>query len=131
MEHLLAEPGADLTVGLLRDILHTAPEVRLPVTSREVLNQQEEWVFPMHGLPFPQSQQGDTLLCTEIEPACANAWPLQVEIVLAGDRAGETEISLNGFYCGWGPIETGYVQEQVRTLRAGIEKVMVRRSHLL
>ena len=57
LEHLLVEPGADLTVDLLRDIVHTAPDVMLLVTSREVLNMQEEWVFPVHGLPVPQSRQ--------------------------------------------------------------------------
>jgi len=42
--------------------------------------------------------------------------------MLAGDKESETEISLNGFHCGWGPIETGYVQKQVRILRACIER---------
>ena len=63
------------------------------------------------------------LLCTGIEQASASAWPLQVEIVLAEDTTGETNISLYGFYGGWGPIESGYVQREVRTLRACIEKI--------
>lgn len=37
-------------VGLLLDILQRAPQVKLIVTSREALNVQGEWVFPVSGL---------------------------------------------------------------------------------
>jgi predicted ATPase/DNA-binding CsgD family transcriptional regulator len=39
--------------ALLADLLETAPKVKLLVTSREALNLQEEWLYPVHGLPFP------------------------------------------------------------------------------
>jgi predicted ATPase/DNA-binding NarL/FixJ family response regulator len=46
-EHLLA------ATDLLSLILMHAPGVRLLVTSREVLNLREEWLFPVPGLGFP------------------------------------------------------------------------------
>ena len=46
-EHLLG--GIDL----LEDMLAHAPRLKLLVTSRERLHMQEEWVLPVHGLPFP------------------------------------------------------------------------------
>ena len=41
------------TIGLLSEILLDAPGVKLMVTSREVLNLQEEWVLPVTGLHLP------------------------------------------------------------------------------
>lgn len=46
-EHLLE--GA----GILSQLLQAAPSLKLLVTSREVLNLQEEWQYPVHGLPVP------------------------------------------------------------------------------
>ena len=57
------------------------------------------------------------LICTEIQPASTSAWPVQIEIVLAGDPAGPTNISLHGSHSGWGPIQSGYVQRQIQALR--------------
>ncbi|MDX1521127.1 MAG: tetratricopeptide repeat protein [Anaerolineae bacterium] len=48
-EQLLGAGGA----SFLADILEIAPSVRLLATSREVLNLQEEWLYPVQGLPFP------------------------------------------------------------------------------
>lgn len=42
-------------IALLASILETAPTVKLLVTSREVLNLQEEWLYPVQGLPFPNT----------------------------------------------------------------------------
>ena len=47
-EHLL--DGAEL----LGEILVEAPQVTLLVTSRERLSLQEEWIYEVQGLPFPQ-----------------------------------------------------------------------------
>ncbi len=46
-EHLLE--GA----GLIAEILAAAPQVKILVTSREKLNLQEEWLFPVGGLDLP------------------------------------------------------------------------------
>ncbi|MBN1963267.1 MAG: SARP family transcriptional regulator, partial [Anaerolineae bacterium] len=47
-EHLLA--GTSLVVS----ILETAPEVKVLVTSREVLRLQQEWVYDIRGMSFPE-----------------------------------------------------------------------------
>lgn len=47
-EHLMAG-GVDI----LLDILAAAPRVKLLVTSREVLNLREEWIYHLYGLPVP------------------------------------------------------------------------------
>jgi len=58
VEQLLVE-GSTLAniVELLLDILQRAPGVKLLVTSREALNLQEEWVFEVRGLAFPDTEQ--------------------------------------------------------------------------
>jgi predicted ATPase len=60
VEHLLmgAAPQTNF-VEFILDILQNAPGIKLLVTSREVLNVQEEWVFEVGGLAFPDSE------CTE------------------------------------------------------------------
>ncbi|MCL4294601.1 MAG: tetratricopeptide repeat protein [Anaerolineae bacterium] len=50
-EQLLSTGGADP----LASILEVCPTVKLLVTSREVLNLQEEWLYPVQGLSFPDS----------------------------------------------------------------------------
>ena len=52
LEHLLAEPG----IELLAELLASAPQVKLLVTSRESLGLQGEWVFEVQGLPIPDSE---------------------------------------------------------------------------
>jgi predicted ATPase/DNA-binding SARP family transcriptional activator len=58
VEHLLvaAPPQANIA-ELILHILQAAPGVKLLVTSREVLNLQQEWVFEVQGLAFPDSEQ--------------------------------------------------------------------------
>jgi predicted ATPase/DNA-binding NarL/FixJ family response regulator len=46
-EHLLN------SVDVLDAILQHTPGVKLLVTSREVLNLREEWLYPVQGMPFP------------------------------------------------------------------------------
>ena len=54
-EHLLAgpEPGRRDGVGLVTDILQTAPEVKVLSTSRARLNVQGEHLFRLAGMDFP------------------------------------------------------------------------------
>ncbi len=49
-EHLM---GA---VDFIMEILQSAPDVRLLVTSRERLNIREEWVLDIYGLDYPQDE---------------------------------------------------------------------------
>jgi DNA-binding SARP family transcriptional activator/predicted ATPase len=62
VEQLLTEasPQAGF-VELVLDILQRAPGVKLLVTSREVLGLQEEWVFEVGGLAFPEAEQTEGL----------------------------------------------------------------------
>ncbi|HEX6384120.1 MAG TPA: tetratricopeptide repeat protein, partial [Anaerolineae bacterium] len=39
-------------------VLHTAPEIRMLVTSRGRLNLREEWLLPLEGLPVPEEVTG-------------------------------------------------------------------------
>src|SRR5262249_13391648 len=48
-EHLLD------AAELLSEMLAAAPDLKLLVTSREVLNLQEEWLYPVRGLPYPET----------------------------------------------------------------------------
>jgi DNA-binding SARP family transcriptional activator len=48
-EHLIAG------TGLLSELLHQAPRVKLLVTSRERLSLQREWVYAVEGLPYPRT----------------------------------------------------------------------------
>jgi predicted ATPase/DNA-binding NarL/FixJ family response regulator/DNA-binding XRE family transcriptional regulator len=43
-------------MGLLAEILATAASVKILATSRERLNLQGEWLFPVQGLAFPQNE---------------------------------------------------------------------------
>lgn len=56
LEHLL--DGGDQVVT---EILRTAPEVKILVTSRETLNLQGEWLFHLRGLAVPDSLEAAVL----------------------------------------------------------------------
>ncbi len=43
-------------MGLLAEILATAANVKILATSRERLNLQREWLFPVQGLAFPRNE---------------------------------------------------------------------------
>ena len=47
--------------GDLSKLLTAAPGIKLLVTSREVLNLQEEWLLPLSGLSFPLNDSDDDL----------------------------------------------------------------------
>lgn len=49
-------------VPLLSEILRAEPAVKLLVTSRERLNIQEEWAFPLDGLSFPGTTSTEPLV---------------------------------------------------------------------
>lgn len=54
VEHLLVGHNLQGTIAeLLMEILQQATKIKLLVTSRELINLQEEWSFEVQGLPFP------------------------------------------------------------------------------
>ncbi|NLX09199.1 MAG: LuxR family transcriptional regulator [Chloroflexi bacterium] len=56
-EQLLPEQ-AEVLVG---DLLNGCPKLTVLVTSREVLNVRQEWVWRVNGLAYPQEQPGDAV----------------------------------------------------------------------
>jgi predicted ATPase/DNA-binding SARP family transcriptional activator len=53
-EHLLSSPGGNGSGrDLVLEMVGTAPQVKLLVTSRERLNLQAEWQLTLQGLPYP------------------------------------------------------------------------------
>jgi DNA-binding SARP family transcriptional activator/predicted ATPase/Flp pilus assembly protein TadD len=60
VEHLLADQPVPGTVAeLLMEILQQATRIKLLVTSRELINLQEEWPFEIQGLSFPTLKPGN------------------------------------------------------------------------
>jgi predicted ATPase/DNA-binding SARP family transcriptional activator len=58
VEQLLTKrPLQENFVELLIEILQGTSRIKLLITSREVLNLQEEWVYEVQGLAFPQIEQ--------------------------------------------------------------------------
>ncbi|MBX2998060.1 MAG: tetratricopeptide repeat protein [Caldilineaceae bacterium] len=55
MEHLLAGATA------LSDLLFATPDLKLLVTSREALNMEAEWLYPLAGMAYPNNHQVDDL----------------------------------------------------------------------
>lgn len=58
-EQLLSPPEGEAKAGgeILSEILAAAPGVKFLITSREVLNLREEWLYPVQGLSFPLPPQ--------------------------------------------------------------------------
>lgn len=61
-EHLLSEVGESQGASLVREILETAPGVKVLVTSRLPLELQGEQRYHLAGLDFPATASGDGLL---------------------------------------------------------------------
>jgi len=60
----LLKPAPEAVIepaDLLASILLSAPDVTLIVTSREVLNLQEEWLYSIEGLPYPVDDAAENL----------------------------------------------------------------------
>ncbi len=56
VEQLLVNPALKKSMlDLLIDILQQAPGVTLLITSRQAVNLQEEWIFEVRGLSFPEA----------------------------------------------------------------------------
>jgi len=55
-EHLLSRGETEDATRLLADLLRTAPQISLLVTSRVRLNLKAEYVFDLEGLPFPLTE---------------------------------------------------------------------------
>lgn len=79
--------------SLLSDLLREAPEIQMLVTSREVLNLQEEWLYPVPGLPVPPSAQvGDAQSYGAVQLFLARARRVRPDFSLENEEAGVVRI---------------------------------------
>jgi len=80
-------------VGILTQIIQHAPEVKLLVTSREALSLPEEWLYPVEGLPTPQSHQTENVeSITAVELFVERARQVRPNFSLADNRASVVRI---------------------------------------
>jgi predicted ATPase/transcriptional regulator with XRE-family HTH domain len=65
LEHLLVQiteqEGNDEIALLITKLLHRLPNLKILATSRERSNLRAEWIFELHGLPVPTSDQASGL----------------------------------------------------------------------
>jgi predicted ATPase/DNA-binding CsgD family transcriptional regulator len=80
-EHLL--DGAPL----ISDILAAAPGIKALVTSREALSLQEEWLYPVHGLSYPDNAE-DIVSYDAVQLFTQNAQRVRLDFSLADETAG-------------------------------------------
>jgi predicted ATPase/DNA-binding CsgD family transcriptional regulator len=98
-EHLLTPTAPDgRALELLSAMLAGAPGVKLLLTSREALNVQEEWRFPVRGLPFPESSlqpeagAADTGDYAAVRLFVERARQVRPDFSLAGTSAGVARV---------------------------------------
>ena len=86
-EHLLPQ------VHLVTELLSAAPNLKLLVTSREALNLQEEWLYPITGLSFPQDDEGETTATYEaVQLFVERVQRIQPDFSLVQERKGVIRI---------------------------------------
>ena len=79
--------------GLLSELLQAAPAVQLLVTSREVLNVREEWLFPVTGLQVPASGQTEGLEAYgAVQLFLTRARRVRPDFELSNEQAGVVRI---------------------------------------
>ncbi len=100
VEHLLQSSSSDpetaaaTAQSLILDILASAPEVKILVTSSERLNLQEEWVSEIRGLTYPTPKESDEWI--RMPP---NQWGLEkygaVELFVVSAQKVQPSFELN------------------------------------
>lgn len=92
----LAEPADGGVTGLIAALLAAAPNIKILVTAREVLNLQEAWFHPVEGLSFPagdrpEAEVGAGVASLErydaVQLFVQSAARVRVEFSLAAERA--------------------------------------------
>lgn len=93
-EHLLtAEDNGYTAPELVAAVMAAAPEVKLLITSREALNLQGEWLYPLHGLSVPRGQSDAALANSEaVQLFVASARRVRPGFSLAEEAAGVARI---------------------------------------
>jgi predicted ATPase/DNA-binding SARP family transcriptional activator len=94
-ELLLVLDNFDHLVGsaeVLSDILAHAPAVRILVTSREWLNLQQEWVFPVDGMVYPKGVVQDAARYSAVQLFISCAQRVRPRFSLEEDREAVIKI---------------------------------------
>ena len=82
-EHLL--DGAEL----LTEILEAAPDIKLLVSSREALNLQAEWRYPVRGLHYPETEDAEQRgAYSAVQLFVERARQVRGDLSLADEQAG-------------------------------------------
>lgn len=98
-EHLLnlssGSPNPELKEEqpVLTELLQLAPGVKLLITSREALNLQEEWLYPISGMPYPTDIKDANLAdysAVQLFAGCAQR--MRPNFSLADEREGVVRI---------------------------------------
>jgi predicted ATPase/DNA-binding CsgD family transcriptional regulator/Tfp pilus assembly protein PilF len=80
-------------VGILSQIIQHTSEIKLLATSREALSLPEEWLYPLEGLPVPQSHETDNVeSITAVELFVERARQVRPDFSLADNRASVVRI---------------------------------------
>lgn len=62
---------------ILVDMLHLAPHVKILMTSRQAVNLQMEWLYPVSGLAFPDSANNDPKVYSAVQLFAVHAQRMQ------------------------------------------------------
>lgn len=92
LEHLLIPPFLDETQRFIAGVLRATPSVMLLITSREVLNLREEWVFPLRGLPCPVDAEDTDTVSESLQLFADRARQIRADFSLQDDFAGAVRI---------------------------------------
>jgi predicted ATPase/DNA-binding CsgD family transcriptional regulator len=88
-EHLLRASGAEFLPGLLE----AAPALKLLVTSREALQLQTEWLYPLSGLPVPPNHPAEAAARYDlVQLFVERARRVRKDFSLAAELAGVVRI---------------------------------------
>jgi predicted ATPase len=93
-EEIPLEGEPQEATDLLADILNETTGVKLLVTSREILNLQEEWLYHVQGLPAPQDDHtdGDLDGCAAVQLFVERARQVRRDFSLDDELAGVIRI---------------------------------------
>ncbi len=87
LEHLLDG------VALFSDMLANAPKIKVLATSRETLGLQEEWLYPLRRMPFPDSErEGDLENYDAVQLFVQNARRVRPDFSLAAEKGAVVRI---------------------------------------
>ena len=73
-------------VGIIGDLLASAPKIKILVTSRELLNLSGEWIVQVQGMEIPQGEKIDVGGFSAVQLFLHNARRVKSDILLSGEE---------------------------------------------